>query len=224
MKKTALTWLAAVLTVTGAFAQKVFFPTQEGVKLTYANMDDKGKVHSYSLQTVQKVEGSGDNMTIRSVSELLDKNRKPNKNPVEVSHTIVIKDGLTEMDSKSFAASGTEHLVEIEGDKVRIPSSLAPGVKLDDANFTLTVNVGIKLRTEIALTEQACTAIEDITVTAGAFTCYKVTQTSAATIMRKTVVTKTLTWYVPDIGPVKTENYNDKGKLTSIIELYSIEK
>ena len=223
MKRTVLACMAAVLTVTGVYAQKVFFPTQVGMKSLYANMNDKGKIQNYSLQTITKVEGSGDNMTISMVSEVLDKNRKPQKNPVEVSHTIVIKNGMMELDTKSFATPGTESMVQVEGDKVLIPSSLSPGTKLDDANFTLTVNMGIRLRTEIALTEQECTGIEDITVPAGTFTCYKVAQTSAATLMRKTIVTKTLTWYAPNIGSVRTENYNEKNKLTSIIELYSIE-
>jgi hypothetical protein len=163
-------------------------------------------------------------MTIQYVTQALDKNRKPaNDPPLEVSFSVTVKNGVVEMDMKSFAAAGTEGLVEIEGDNLSIPSTLAPGKKLPDVTFTMTVNLGIKIRTEVSLTDQECLAIESVTVPAGTYTCHKVTQTGNATVMRKTVTTKTFTWYAPGIGTVKSEVYDDKGKLQASTELVAIE-
>ncbi|MDR0795066.1 MAG: hypothetical protein LBE79_03300 [Tannerella sp.] len=192
--------------------------------LIYANLNNKGRADNYTRQTIKKVEGSGSNMTITYEGEALDKNKKPlSSTPAIVSYTVYIRNGFMEWDMKSFATPGTEGLIEIEGDKLRIPSSLAPGVKLDDVNFTMNVNMGFKITTTIALTDQECIAIEEVKVPAGTFMCHKVKQTSSATAMRRTLTTKTITWYAPGIGTVKSETYNAKEQLQSSMALESIE-
>ena len=223
MKKFVLFVIASVVAVSGMTAQNTFFPTKEGTKLDYAYLDAKGKATNYNRLTIKQVEGSGQNMTITYGTLALDKNRIPDNSIPEVQLTIVITNGVLEWDMKSFAAPGTEGLIQFEGDKLRIPSSLAPGVKLDDVKFALTLNMGFKIRTECQLTEQECLAIEDVTVPAGTFKCYKVTQKSTATVMRKAVVTKTITWYSPNIGTIKSETYTDKDKLQSSTELIALE-
>ena len=221
MRKLFIIVLSVVMTA-GVSAQNMFFPSKEGIVLLYANLDAKGKVDSYTRQTISKVEGSGNNLSVTYLGQVLDKNRKP-ANELEIPFTVTIDNGVVEWDMKMFAAPGTEGLIEIEGDKLRIPPTLSPGDKLDDAKFTMTLNMGIKIRTEISLTDQQCLAIEDITVPAGTFKCYKVTQTSAATVMRRTTTTKTVSWYAPNIGTVKSETYDAKDKLSSSIELHAIE-
>jgi len=224
MKRIVFFIVSVVMTTGVISAQSIFFPSKQGLKLVYANIDTKGKIESYTSQTISKVEGSGDNLTITYVGQVLDKNRKPVSDPpIEVPYTVTVSNGVVEWDMKSFAAPGTEAFIEIEGDKLRIPSTLSSGDKLDDAKFTMTVNMGFKIRTEILLTDQQCLAIEDVTVPAGTFKCHKVTQTNIATVMRKTVTTKTISWYAFGIGTVKSESYNDKGKLQSSMELYSME-
>jgi len=224
--KNIRSFLLAALIVTisaGAYAQNTFFPTKAGMVLTYVQKDAKGKAVSYSVLTIKNVEGSGDNMTISYVGQVLDKNRKQvSDTPLEIPYTVTISNGVVEWDMKSFAAPGTEGLIEIEGDKLKIPNSLSPGDKLDDAKFTMTVNMGFKIRTEVSLTDQECLAIEDVTVPAGTFKCHKVTQTSVATVMRKTSTTKTITWYAPNVGTVKSEVYDSKNKLQSGQELVEI--
>ena len=224
MKRLIIIVVSVVMTVGSISAQNIFFANKEGMKLYYANLNAKGKVDSYSLQTIKKVEGSGDNMTIAYMSQVLDKNRKPTgSNPIEVSYTVVINNGVMEWDMKNFAAPGTEGFITFEGDKLRIPSSLAAGTKLDDVAFTLTLNMGIRITTQIMLTDMECVSVEDVTVPAGTFKCYKVTQQSTATVGRRSVITHSITWYSPGIGTVKTENYNDKNKLQTTTELHALE-
>jgi hypothetical protein len=224
MKKLILLVIAAMIAAGGASAQNIFFPAKEGMKLTYANLNAKGNVVSYTLQTIKKVEGSGDNLIISYVGQMLDKNRRPSSdNPLEIPYTVKIVNGVVEWDMKAFGVPGTEAFLEIEGDKLRIPSTLAPGSKLDDVEFTMTLNMGFKVKTEIALSNQECVAVEDLTVPAGTFKCYKVTQTSTATVMRKTVITKSITWYTPSVGSVKSESYDDKNKLQASNVLHAIE-
>jgi len=222
MKKIVITIISVIMTVGSVFAQSQFFPSKEGLTLLYANLDAKGKVSNYTLQTIRKVEGTSNNFIISYVGQSLDKNRKP-VSDLEVPFTITITNGVVEWDMKTFAAPGTEGFIEIEGDKLRIPPTLSPGDKLDDVKFTMTLNMGLKIRTEISLTDQQCLVIEDVTVPAGMFKCHKITQTAAFTVMRKTTTTKTISWYAPDIGTVKTETYDAKGKLLSSTELHAVE-
>ena len=223
MKKLFIIVISVVMTM-GVFAQNQFFPSKEGLVLLYANIDAKGKVDSYTRQTISKVEGSGNNLSVTYVGQVLDKNRKPTSD-IEIPFTVNIVNGVVEWDMKSFVSvtPETEAFIQIEGDKLRIPSSLSPGDKLDDVKFTMTLNMGIRIRTEISLTDQQCLAIEDVTVPAGTFKCHKVTQTSTATVMRRTTTTKTISWYAPNIGTVKSEVYDEKNKLSSSIELHAIE-
>ena len=224
MKTVQLFLMTALIAISaGAYAQNVFFPTKAGMVLTYVQNDAKGKAVNYTLLTITNVEGSGNNMTISYVGQVLDKNRKQvSDQPIEIPYTVTISNGVVEWDMKSFAAPGTESFIEIEGDKLRIPPTLSPGDKLNDAKFTMTIKMGIKIKTEISLTDHECLAIEDVTVPAGTFKCHKVTQTSAATALRRTTTTKTISWYTPGIGTVKSETYDSKNKLLSSQELVEI--
>ena len=54
----------SLLTVLGMSAQEPFFLHKEGVKLTYADKDKKGKINSYTETTATKVTGDADNCTV----------------------------------------------------------------------------------------------------------------------------------------------------------------
>jgi len=224
MKKTVLFFVLAIVAVAGVSAQDIFFGSKEGMKIMYANLNNKGKVDSYSLQTITKVEGSGNNLIISYEGQALDKNKKQvGKEPIIVPYTLTVANGVLEWDMKSFAAPGTESYITFEGDNLRLPSNLSVGDKLDDVKFSLTVSMGIRIRTEITLSDQECIAIEEVTVPAGTFKCHKVTQTSTALVMRRTVTTKTITWYALNTGTIKSETYNEKGQLQSSVVLESID-
>ena len=219
-------WVAA--TLWGVSAQRGFFPATEGMTMLYASQNAKGQTEMFVRQTVTEVEGSGDNMTVVYKSEVLEKNMKPvDIKPFKIqpiATTIHVTDGVAAMDMTFFAAPNVQSFVTIEGDKLRIPSSLSPGDRLDDANYVMTVSMGIQVKTEVSVTDHACLAIEEITVPAGAFTCHKITHTGVATTMRKITTSKNLSWYAPGIGIVKSENYDEKGKLTNTMVLQELKE
>jgi hypothetical protein len=87
----------------------------------------------------------------------------------------------------------------------------------------MTIDMVItKMRTVMKMTDGKCLAIESVTVPAGTFTCHKITQTVSTTVMRRDVVTRTVSWYAPGIGTVKTETYDNKDKLQSSMELVQV--
>jgi len=228
MKKTVFITLALLLSCVALQAQNAFFPAKSGMKMLYVNQNAKGKAKNYTRHTIKNVEGSGLNLTISYVMEILDKNMKPQSNPSsEIPCKVVIKDGVVILDMHQMFTdqmTSPDVKVEITGVPMELPSSLKPGQSLKDANIILTIDAGImKMKTDVKITDGKCETIEVITVRAGTFTCHKITQTVTTTIMGREIVTTSNSWYAPNIGTVKTESFNNKNKLTGTTELISIE-
>lgn len=224
MKKLFSILLVISVTGAGLYAQNTFFPSKKGMVLTYADKNAKGKINGYSQLTIKDVKGSGANMTILYAGESLDKNRKPSNPPLETSYQVVVKNGVVILDMKQMFSSvqlkDMDAKMKITGTPMELPGSLKPGQTLKDADATMTIDMGImKMETVIKLTEGKCLAIEDVTVPAGTYKCHKITQTATTTFMKKTIVTKTFSWYAPGVGTIKTETYDAKDKLMGSMEL-----
>jgi hypothetical protein len=204
----------------GLYAQDSFFPSKAGIVLTYAQNDAKGNTESYSVLTIKEVKGSGKNMTVTFVGTSLDKNRKPQKNSSgETTYRVVIKDGVVIMDINYMITSQMKDQgikVEAKGVPLELPNNLRPGQTLKDSVVTGTVDLGVmKVSTVFKLTDGKCLAIEDVKVPAGTFKCHKITQKITSAAMNNNTVGTMVSWYAPNIGTVKTEDYDDKNKLVS---------
>ncbi|MDR0448724.1 MAG: hypothetical protein LBH07_08660 [Treponema sp.] len=225
MKKLLMT-VFIITIAAGLYAQNTFFPSKAGMVLTYANKDAKGKATSYTVITVMNVQGSGRNMTITYMGETLDKNRKRSNPPNEIEYQVVVKDGVVILDMKSmFPGMKNDPTIQVEitGTAMEIPANLQPGQTLKDADVTMSVDMIItKLTTVMKMTEGKDLAVEDVTVQGGAFKCHKISQKVTTTIMRKTTVTTTLSWYALGIGTIKTESYDEKNKLIGSMELIEL--
>jgi len=224
MKRFLFVIMALLLTCGMAQAQDVFFAAKAGMVQLYVQKDSKGKAQSYTRMTVKSVEGSGSNMTISYVMEMLDANRRPQSNaPAEIPCTVIIRDNVVIFDmNQAFAGmmQNQQLKMEITGVPMELPSNMQPGQSLKDANMTMSIDMGImKMSTTINMTDGKCLAIEDVTVAAGTFKCHKITQTVTTTIMRRDVIATTVSWYAPGVGTVKTESYNNRQQLQSSTEL-----
>jgi hypothetical protein len=228
MKKILLFFLAAMLLTlpaAGLYAQNAFFATKKGMALTYRNQDAKEKTTGYSVMTIKDIKGSGKNMSITYGMQALDSNRKPLKNmpdekilKVEVKNDVVIFD-LNQLIPAELAQQGVK--MEVTGEQMELPGNLQAGQKIKDSNVTMKIDMGImKVDTVVKLTGGQCLAIENVTVPAGTFKCHKITQTVTTTVMGVNTVTRTVSWYAPGIGTVKTEEYDKADKLSSSTVLF----
>ena len=210
----------------GLYAQNAFFATKTGMELTYAEKDARGRANSYTKTTIKSVTGSGSNMTISYVAEILDKNRKSFNPPQEVPLTVNIRNNVVTMDMKQMFASQLQDQniqVQVTGTPMEIPANLQPGQSIKNSEMTMTMDLGFtKISTVTKMTDGKCEAIENVTVQAGTFRCHKISQTITTTVMGKTSVMKVISWYAPNIGTVKTETYDDKNKLTGSSELIEV--
>ena len=87
----------SLLTVLGMSAQEPFFLHKEGVKLTYADKDKKGKINSYTETTATKVTGDADNCTVTYSMMVMDNKKNPVlKQPM--TQTFEVKNGTVTYD------------------------------------------------------------------------------------------------------------------------------
>jgi len=226
-RKIILALLAVAVFAAGAFAGDVFFPTKKGTVLLMANLDAKGKPENYGRTKIVDVKGSGDNMTIICQTELLDKKRQPNKDAAPIDYTVQVVDGAVTADINGFLKlpAGAGGAFTLTGDTLRIPSKFKPGDRFKDANMTMTMDMGMmKMTMDIAVTDYKCLAVETVSVPAGTFEAYKITQTVKTTnnIVNMTQKMTSVTWNVLGIGPVKTQVMDEKGKIQSTAELQEI--
>ncbi|MDR0812267.1 MAG: hypothetical protein LBN23_08395 [Paludibacter sp.] len=199
----------------------VFFPVKEGTTQIFAQKNAKGKTQSQSRITVKKITGSGANFSIEYELETLDEKGKSLKDPLVIPYTMVVKDGIMVMDSKSIFGSQKgleEGGAEITGCGVAIPADLKAGETLADA--AMSVKIGF-IRMSATITDVKCEAVEDISVEAGTFKAYKVSQNTTVNFMGKHV-SKTVTYYAKGAGAVRTETYDAKDNLQQIEELVSV--
>ena len=101
-----------------------------------------------------------------------------------------------------------------------IPKNMYPGQKLNDINFTMKTKAsGADMTIITNLTERKVGAKEKITTPAGTFECMPITGVRKSSMKVMGInrnmgkpTTETI-WYAPGIGMVKSENYDEKGKV-----------
>jgi len=230
MKRITLTLIILMIASAAVFCDEAFFPAKKGMVLLSANLGANGRTEGYSRMTVKDVRGSGDNITVVYTMQILDKNRRIARNGSEREYTLNITNGvamyrLDDIMDPFFLTRGFEYTMT--AGSMPIPSNLAQGTRLQNTWLKINVNVPIigTVTADTSITNIVCAGTETITVRAGTFEAYKITQRSSTTTTGWPMpqITNTgATWYVRGIGVVKSVSYDDKGKIESSTELYEL--
>jgi hypothetical protein len=200
-------------------SEYVFFAMKEGVTQVFVQKDGKGKIQSQTRNTVKQIVGNKNAFAIEYASEMLDKNGKPaNKdNPMILNYRMVVSNGVMYMDMKGmFGAMDGLEGVEVSGTAVKIPANPQAGQTLDDA--AAKVRIGF-VNCSAVMTEGKVLAEEDLSIEAGTFHCYKISQKTNAVAMGIKNESTTVSWYAKGAGAVKSETFDKNGKLTGSTEL-----
>lgn len=228
MKKLIILTLAVFLSIS-LFAQKAFFPAKAGTKLTYQTSDKKGRMTGQTKYTVKEITGSGDHFTIvYEVESLDDKGQR-----IYIDKITVKQEGdkmyfdMSNFLNKAAFQQNKEipPTIEVTGNNMEIPLIPIPGTSLPDANVTMSMKMGfINLKMTVNLTNRKVEALEDIAVKGGNFNAFKLTGDVSGTILGIKINTKGIDWYAYGVGLVKTESYDKKGDLKSILELVEFQE
>ena len=111
--------------------------------------------------------------------------------------------------------------MKIEAEDIEVPSNLSAGMTLPDGKLKMNVSQqGIQI-TEMTFefTDRKVEAKQTLTVPAGTYDCFKITfdvNISTSTMgMAINNLTKNIQFYAKNVGVIRTETYDAKGKLLS---------
>ncbi|MDR1201171.1 MAG: hypothetical protein LBL58_06000 [Tannerellaceae bacterium] len=200
------------------FAQGVYFLDKQGAEVEYVIKDGKGSVQSYTKMVVTDVKKEdAENFSITYTTEAFNKNKKSLMPPITV--TIRVLGGVVVFDPKAMMGEAGEN-IEISGTYPLLPATLAVGNEIGEYSYTTKV---LGISTTVSGNNKV-TAREEVKTDAGSFDCFKVESEVSTKVILKPVKTKTINWYAKNIGIVKTEAYDNKGKLQTVQELVSLKK
>lgn len=198
-----------------------FFGFKEGVKLTFADLDKKGKPTSHSVNEVTKIEGETPfNCTVEYTVTLLDDKKKPiGMEPMVQRYSI--RNGIVTFDDNSFAGQLLQGMeVKISGTLFRLPSNAKVGDTFGD--YSILINMG-GVKTTSHVTNIRVTAEETLNIDGVKIECVVVENSTSSKALGIKSEGAQKIWYGRGYGAVRTETYDKKGKLVSTNALVEID-
>lgn len=224
MKTLFLTFIFTVFaSATWSQGCEGFYPLKAGAVIEMKSFSAKDKLTGTSRQTVLESTQTADGMLLKVKSEQFD-----DKDKLVFEQTLEMRcnDDIFYMDMESFldpnAMSGFKDMeVSVDASDLAFPSNMKVGQTLPDGSVSMKVSGGIAMfNMTVNVTNRKVEALESITVPAGIFECYKITyDTDVKSIVR--VTTSTTEWVSKNVGMVRSETYDKKGKLSGYTVLSS---
>jgi hypothetical protein len=189
-----------------------YFPAKQGSEIEMKSYSDKDKVTSISKSKVLDVSGN----TIKVANEIADDKGKP----VAKSEFVVsCKNGEFVMDMSSYLKGVNMDAykdmdIKVETEDMHMPASLKAGDVLDDGEMTVKVtNQGFPMMNmKVKVYNRKVEKMESITTPAGTFDCAKITYDIDSKVVFAMSL-KAIEWVSKNVGVVRSESYNSKGKL-----------
>lgn len=220
MKKLAIAIIALAASVVSLSGQNLdlFFSVTQGDSFTYTVYNPDGKVE-YKYSCTNK-EVNGADLSDASVlyeyqfwkgdgSPLFDDEGK-----MDMKITLN-SEGTTSYMYDMKKSMAIQDVVTM-GDISSLPSKLEAGQTVPDGKINIKVkNVGASF----LLTNRKVLAQEEITTPAGTFSTYKMDENQTNKVLISTKTFHIITWYAKNIGCIKQEVYDKKGKLLRTLEL-----
>ncbi|MFN8257878.1 MAG: hypothetical protein U0W24_19430 [Bacteroidales bacterium] len=204
-----------------------YFPVDKGTKIEMTDYDKKGKVTGVGTSTITDFIKTGN---AQEVKVSVEYKASDNETPFKSDYSVKCENGEFYVNMNNFldknALAGYQNMdIKVDAEQMTIPSNLQVGQALGNGRVTAKIsNSGINLMTmNTLITNRKVAAFESITTPAGTFDCVKITYDIESKVMFK-VNMSCAQWYSKDVGVVKTETYDKKGKLETSQLLTKISK
>lgn len=217
MKNVLILFLALLMNVTFVWGQEdcsKYYPVRDGAKFEISLYDDKMKEQGKVTYSVDNDGGD----TVLYTMEITD---DKSGSVASSQYGMTCKDDGVSIDFKSMMGSGmgsrfTDMEVEVTGDNIYLPNNLTVGDVLPDASMEIDVKgMPVAMKSFIKMTNRKVEGRESITTPAGTFDCLIISYNTEFKMGVKNVG-QTKQWLAEDVGMVKSQDYNKKGKLRSI--------
>jgi hypothetical protein len=210
----------------------MYIPLVEGKGFQYQNFNRRDRLEGVNDMIIKTVHTSpGQTEAVIAIKYLDTRERVKH----EGEFTVICRGDELIMDIQSMIDQAMMQQ-EVEGVEVTmsnirhvsLPSNMQVGDNLPDASMDMKVTMGAMTMTDMKMLIQnrKVEARENITTPAGTFNCFKISyeNTSNMRIMgiNRQMVTRTVEYFAPGVGNVRTEHYDDKGRLQSYMVLSKI--
>ncbi len=201
---------------------------KEGVSLEYTNYNKKDKVEGILTHRVSSMEEKSD--TLIATINLTTTDAK-GKQVTEVSYPMKCFQGVIYVDMRSMipqqpgGQQSPQVEVEMTGTDLTYPPDMQPGQTLPDAEMEMTMRMGglQLMNNRYQIKNRKVEARESVTTAAGTYSCLKISYDFEYKLMG-TRTMRTEFWYAPEVGMVKSVNYDRKGNVESRSELTKVEQ
>ena len=228
--KTLIIIILIVFTGIFTFAQNctAFIPGNTETQLKFSNMNAKGKVESYQMQQVIDISQQDDAQAFTILSITYD---AKNQDKIIQQDTMYFKckgvefiiDMEQYMDPSQNQEQSEDVSINISSSEISYPAHMQANQKLNDGFIKLEISTGpVVITNTTEISNREVEAHEEITTPAGNFTCYRISQDISNKTGFITIKFHTIEWITEDIGTIRSETYNKKGKLQSVKELVEI--
>lgn len=190
-----------------------FFPFAAGTEWEISAYDEKNKLLSVGQYKITGISNNVADVSVRSTDQ-------KGRELMNIQTKWYCKDGMISFEMKDIfpqnaAMNNTKAEMKFSGTNLEFPGNLNPGLKLPDADAKLEMYIdGMRFMTmNIRITDRQVEGNEQVSTPIGTLECIKISQTSEV----KSIISsksKTSTWISKNKGMVKSESYNQKGKLT----------
>ncbi len=243
MKNILFTFAIVIFTAISISAQDCFkyFLEEEGLALERKTFDKKNTLVMTTVETLVKKTKKENNIQLDFVRE----NFMPEIDATAFSNFAVVPEfdsvitsnfsvtydnekvlmDLT-TDYNEFLASFTQNGMDVEiiADKIEFPANPQVKDKLKDCNvtFNLRQEGKIAMTMNMDTKKRKVEGFEEITTEAGTYNCLKISSIVILNMGFFKVKSKKIEWYSDGVGIVRTEEYDEKDKLSSYTVLTSI--
>jgi hypothetical protein len=216
--------IVALMDVTGQECS-MYFPSKQGTVVEYTQYDAKNKVTGTTRSTILSKENIAGGVKVSYESESFD---KKGASLYKGQFAVKCENGVFYIDMSTMVSPQTmsaykDMTVEMKSDNLDFPSVLSAGQTLKDGTLNMDIsNQGMKLMSmNTTIKNRKVEAVESVTTPAGTYECYKISS-DIIMVMMFTIETKSVEWYAKNVGIVKSETYDKKGKIQGSMVLSSI--
>ena len=223
MKRLTIAIVALVASVVSLSGQNLdlFFSVTQGDSFTYTIYSPDGEVEYKYSCTNKEVNGADlSDASVVYEYQFWEGDGKPlfaDEGKMDMKITLN-SEGTTSYMYDMKKSMAIQDVVTM-GDISSLPSELKVGQSVPDGKINIKVK---SVGASFLITDRKVVAIEDVTTPAGTFKGYKMEEVQTNKVLVSTKSFRIVTWYAKNIGCVKQEVYDKKGKLLRTLELTSL--
>lgn len=223
MKKLTIVIVALVASLVSLSGQNLdlFFSVTQGDSFTYTIYSPDGEVEYKYSCTNKEVNGADlSDASVVYEYQFWEGDGKPlfaDEGKMDMKITLN-SEGTTSYMYDMKKSMAIQDVVTM-GDISSLPSELKVGQSVPDGKINIKVK---SVGASFLITDRKVVAIEDVTTPAGTFKGYKMEEVQTNKVLVSTKSFRIVTWYAKNIGCVKQEVYDKKGKLLRTLELTSL--